>query len=346
MNIAVILRGDTYRFSLFTLTIISTLTLFYFASEFKENQDAFPDIKPITTQKFKEWGGQDPGIIKTGLYVTNFPSFDVRDGRFVMEGIVWFEFNASVTSLEMVSKFDFDKAKLIKKELLDSKIVGELLYVRYSVLLEFTNVLNYKYFPLDRHRVYLTIKNDFVTPQEMILRSYYTRAWFADNIVTLNWRYSEPGTYFGYIESLLDTSDRAKVDYTPIATFFFDFERASIRGGLLVLMIPALIFFLVLSTLLLCATSITTLILHVMGVITLFMYRLIVQGMAPEAGYFLLSDYVFLLSLVCALSVFLAELTNIVYKRDEHKLSVVRSSTLTFSSLFFLGGWFYLLLVW
>lgn len=344
MNVRMMLFDIKGRLILFFTTVILSIVLFYSALFKSHYKDPKSKIVAITPAQYREWG--QPAQITAGLYVTNFPAFDMLKKTYVLDCIVWFEFNVTVTSLERVSNFSFDKGTILVRELLDSKLIDEILYVRYGVRVEFTSALDYQYFPLDSHRIYLNMENELVSPKEMMFITYDSRLMLSSNIVTNNWRMVDFGTEYGFRESFMDAINLSKVDYTPIASFFFDFERSSLRKVSLIF-IPLLIaFFLALGAFLIHIKSFQVLGLPITAITAMLGYRFVIDGMSPVVGYFMLSDYIFMVVLCCSFIIFLSSLVVFLTEEEYAWKDAFRSLVMLFVSFIFLLGLYYFLYVW
>jgi len=348
VNIVSVLSNKFYRIGVLSLTVFLTLGIFYITLGMKPRLDPAPDIKPITPEKYNKWG-QYADILNVGLYITNFGVGDFAQGLFVIDSFVWIQFNPLVFSLDTVSQFSIDKGKILSKEFIEAIKVGEELIVRYRVRFEVKSNMNFKYFPLDSHRIYTTLKYDNLAPSEVIVKTTFSRTWFGHNAVSPNWLYGEPTADFGYLESHLDDRDQNNVALTSAAIIYFDFERATLRESLVVFGPYLIMLFIVLSSLLMGLPAFQMLIVTILGILGMILQRIIIGHISPLTSYFMLSDCVLFLVLSCALLVMIIEILSAVHQRQEtgtEWLNVARSSALTLASLLFLVGWFYLLYIW
>jgi hypothetical protein len=252
-----------------------------------------------------------------------------------------------VFSLETVGQFNFDKGRIILKEFIETTKLGEDVFVRYRVRFEVKSNLNFKYFPLDGHRLYIVLKNDLLAPSEVIITTYPTRTWFSKNAVSPNWFYTDPASDFGYIESQWDTRNKSNVDYTSAMVVYFDFDRATLRESTLVLFPLVVLLFIILGSLLIGFTPFQAIIIALLGIVGMIFYRSIINHMAPTTSYFMLGDLVFMLAIACALLVIIFEIMTAIYAEEEKSwFEALRGGVLTLASLIFLVGWFYLLYLW
>lgn len=347
MNIVSILNNKSYRISVFTLTSLLILGIFYITLGTKPRLDPAPDIKPLTPEKYNEWG-QYSDVLNLGVYIRNLGISDFSQGLFMVDAFFWVQFNPRVFSIDTVGSFSIDKGKILEKEFIESIKVKEDLFVRYRVRFEVKSNLNFRYYPLDGHRVYFSIKYENLAPSEVSLVTTYSRTWFGYNAVSTNWRYGEPACNYGYIESDLDTRDKKNLVRTTAATIYFDLERATLREAYVVLGPYLVMLLIILGALLMALTGYQMGIVVIMGILGMILHRIVVAHMSAITSYFLLSDCVFYLALICALLVLVMEIISAMNKHEEEMFAfeAMRGATLTIVSLIFLVGWFYLLYIW
>jgi hypothetical protein len=346
VNIVSVLNSKLYRVSVLALAALLTMVIFYITLGMKPRLDPAPDIKPITPAKYNEWA-QYADVLSMGVFITNFGVADFSQGLFIVDAFIWVQFNPLVFSLDTVSQFSIDKGKMVSKEFIEAIRVGEELFVRYRVRFEVKSNMNFKYYPLDSHRIYATIKYDNLAPSEVIVMTAFSRTWFGSNAVSPNWLYGEPAANFGYLEAHLDDRNLNNVVLTSAGTVFFDFERATLREAMVVFGPYIIMLFIILSSLLMGWASFQMIIITVVSILGMILQRIIIGHMSAITSYFILSDCVMFLALGCAFLVLMIEIISAVYEREETWwLDTVRSSALTLSSLLFLVGWFYLLYIW
>ena len=72
-------------------------------------------------------------IQKTGLFIKSFPVFDAIKNSFMVDSVVWFEFNGDEVMLETIDKFSFDNGKIMSKSPPDIKVVNGKIFAKYNV---------------------------------------------------------------------------------------------------------------------------------------------------------------------------------------------------------------------
>lgn len=308
--------------------------------------EKFPEIKSVTPEKIKEWGG-DPVVVDVGMYISNWVEFKIVENDFIFDGVIWFQFDPAVISLDTIGKFAFEKGEILKKSEPDTKLIEGRLFAEYKIRLKFTTTLSNQFFPLDDHRIYITMTNTFVSPAEMIFRSFQSDFVMSSKIEIPGWRNVDRAVRAGYEEERYDKFDDRKVVRYPSVLFALDFARSGIRLILLIFLPVFLIFFISLfwfgfepkdsrSIMMLTTSAITSLIA----------YRFVIQGLSPGGGYFLLSDHIFTFFLAMSFISFVLSLLWISYGKMNTWYIIVRGSIFIIFHLSVIGAWYYLLFLW
>jgi hypothetical protein len=345
VNIVSLISSVRYRISVLILTIICTCGIFYLTLGTRPRIDLKPDILPITPALYNQWG-QYADILNMGMYITNFAVSDFAQGLFMIDAYLWFEFDPQIFSLDTIEKFTVDKGSILEKKFIDAVKVEESIFVKYKTRFEVKSNLNFKYFPLDAHRLSIVVKYDNLAPSEVILTSFFTRTWFGYNAVSANWAYGQPVSDFGYIQTTLDSLDESSVSNCSAATVSFDFERLTIREAVVVILPFIVLLFIILASLSMMASGIQMLIIGILCILGMFIHNIVIRSMAPITSYYTLNDGIFLLVLGCAMLVIAFEVINAMYQEDTWWIDISKNVALTLSSLLFLVGWFYLLYLW
>ena len=113
-------KGNRYNavtpwFSIVMMVLTGSILMFVFYESvytFRANDNS-PPIISLTPQKLIEFGGI-PAPVDVGMYIRDFPEFDIVKGKFVVDITIWFRFNPQLVSLDRISKFMFEKAEIIK----------------------------------------------------------------------------------------------------------------------------------------------------------------------------------------------------------------------------------------
>jgi hypothetical protein len=204
--------------------------------------DPRPELQTISPAVYKEWGGK-PSVVVVGLYITDFPEFNVIKNSFIFDGVIWFEFDPALVSIEAISKFSFEKGEMLERSAPDSKSMDGKLFLQYHIRVRFSTNLNFAFFPFDDHRIYIALINRFVSPVEMIYDADLSNFSVAKTVFTAGWLPVDYAVTAGYAHANLNEFDqRKKINY-PKVVFSIDFQREGIQGILLIILPLILICF-------------------------------------------------------------------------------------------------------
>jgi len=266
------------------------------------------DLQPVTPQKINEYGGR-PDEIEIGLHIKSFSEFDIVKNTFIFSGILWFRLYPQTISLEELKNVTLMRGHFTYISEPAIQLQNKRMLVMYDVAGKFSNPINYKNFPIDSHRIYLGILHQGITPKEGIFTTSQRNFVFRPNLVHFGWQFANRNTETGMQVSHIDAyNEYTKREY-PTAIFSIDVTRASTRHiSSIMLPLLMLIYFVTLSF----STSFSTAIwISADGIAAIIAYRFVIENMSPSAGYYMISDYFFLLALVC---VFLLFICNVIDK--------------------------------
>ena len=336
------------QYQLLAFIITSSVVLFLGDQAIRRFQphERYPEVQSVTPEKLKEWGG-DPVLVEVGLYITNWHQFKIVDNLFVFDGVVWFQFDPALISLDTINKFSFEKGELQQKSEPSTKLIDGKLFAEYKIRLRFTTVLSHQSFPLDDHRIFISLVNTVVTPSEVIFRSYKSDFGVSKRIYIPAWYHVDRAVLTGYEEEPIDKFDARKNIRYPKAVFMMDFTRSGIRLILLIFLPVFLIFFISLfwfafdpkqeRAIMALATS---------SVTSLIAYRFVIQNMSPRVGYFLLSDHIFTFFLALAFISFVLALLWVKRGAMTKGMIIARGLTFVLFHSLFIIMWYYLLFIW
>jgi len=292
------------------LILISGLIIAWMLSKpivgFKST-DEYPEIVPLTPKKIIKFGGA-PSIVDIGMYIRDFSEFDMVKGIFVADLTLWFKFDPLVLSLDRIGKFTFDGAKILKKSKPYTKIESDKLVANYDMRIEFKGQLNYKNFPFDDHRVNFPLTNYFLTPSEANFESTESDFILNPKLKIAGWRYIDKGLKTGYVEYKLGIKG-SKIH--PRIVFYLDFARVGTRHIITILIPLIIVFFISLFTLTFdpYVFAISNIIsISIASISAVIAHRFIMESMSPKAGYFMISDKLFLLYLVVCSVIFVVNI--------------------------------------
>ena len=289
-----------YQLLFIALDMCCFMLLLIWRSSFFKTREQAPKLHPITPKSFKEFGGFSH-IIRTGLFIDAFIDFNMITNEFVFEGSVWFSFAPGVISIDSLEKFSFERGEILQKSEPNMKMIKGELHVQYNIRVKFKSPLNYKDFPLDDHKIFIVLRNQTVSPGEVIYESSRQTFAIKADVSNTGWKLMDRTVQFGYVESKLDPDQKEQLTY-PTIIFELGYARNSIRYALSIILPLALIFYIVLFSIsfrLISALAITS-----AGVTAILAYRFVIENLSPKTGYFMLSDYLFFLLLSATVSVF------------------------------------------
>lgn len=273
-----------------------------------QTDDSIPKLEPINTKKIVEFGPLAVKV-KIGLYIKNMPVFDIIKNDFLVDAIVWFEFNPDEIMLETVEKFSLDNGNIRYKSTPDIKIEGDKAFVKYNVVFDFKSDLEYYKFPLEDHRVSIIITNDFVTPDEMYFVVDQSSFQVKPLVFTTNWKILDTSIDSGYLKLPLDRQDFSKSAQNPKALFVINFIKASIRK-IMIIFIP--LFSAAYLSLFSFVMNISNIVgkfsLAISAVTALLGYRFVIEQIMPPVGYFTTTDSIFIFLLLFAFICFIFQL--------------------------------------
>jgi len=290
-------------------SIIVSWLLYIPLQQFK-SEDEFPALVSLTPQKILNFGGA-PSFVTVGMYIRDIPTFDIIEGHFVIDTNIWFRFDPRLVSLDRISQFTFDRAKILKRSEPYTRIEGNKLLARYDMRIEFNTTLNYDHFPLDDHQINFSITNFFLTPSDIVFQSSTKNLALNPKIQISGWKCIDKEIKTGFLEDKLDPNDPKSIIYNPRVVFSLDFARTGVRHIVSILLPLLLIFFISITTFTFNpygrngGNIISVSIASITAVIA---YRFVIDRMSPDVGYFMLSDYVFLFLLVSCCTIFVVNL--------------------------------------
>lgn len=337
------------QYQLVALLITSLIAVYisYRAITVYRPQEKMTQVLPITPQKIKEWGGE-PTTVQVGLFITNWHEFNVRDNIFIFDGVLWFQFDPALISLDTVDKFSFEKGELLYKSKPDTKLIDDKLFAEYEIRLRFTTNLNHKMFPLDDHRIFIVLLNRYVSPSDVIFQTNKSSFSSSKTVFIPDWQQIEYEVKSGYEEQDIDKRDERKIIRNPKVVFMIDFWRSGVSLIMLILLPIFLIFFIGLFSFSFDPTvaQMPIIIISTTALTSLVAYRFVIQGMSPRVGYFLLSDLFFTVFLAFAFIVFVVGVSVVKSGTLQRPLVVVRGVMFLAFHIFFIVLWYYLLMHW
>lgn len=306
------------------LTSLVMFILIYGALEDFKSKDEMPQLYHITPAKAREFGGT-PGKVTVGLQISSFSEFDILDNHFAFEGTIWFEFDPSTTSLDIIGKFSFEKGEITYISAPSTRIIGGKLFARYNVRVEMRNNLEHHLFPLNDHTIYIVLDNIFVSPSEIVFDSSVSHFILSKGIFLSGWTEHDRHVYTGYSKARLEQFNEENVIYNPRVIFAIDYRFRGIRQTLTILLPLLLIFFISIFSLAMEPVEYykTTLSISTGSITGLLAYRFVIENLSPKVGYFMLSDWLFFLFLTVSSIIFFLNTKTLSLTKREKEIATV-----------------------
>lgn len=332
------------------LVITLTIALIITYAPFKqfETLDPYPHLEPITPQMIWEEGGYAPVEVDVGLNISNFRKFDILKNEFIIDGILWFEFNPAKISLDTIDKFVCKNGTILKKSEPNVRLIGDKLFVEYAVRIQFVSKLEYKLFPFDDHRVYIAISNNYLLPTSVMFTGRVSTFTLSENIYIPGWYWVSKDVRYGYERKKLDEKDEKRVITNPKIIFSLDFKRSGVSEILLIFLPLFLVTFLGLFAFAFDSKEHSNRIIAIASamITALLGYKFVIQTISPKIGTFMLSDHIFLLFLTIAFITFVTSVLFVIIPKISKPILVMRSFIFIGFHIIFLVWWYYLLYVW
>jgi|SRR5579872_60408 len=268
-----------------------------------------------------------PTEVLVGITINDFSSFDITKNKFVMRCIIWFIFDPIFIPVDSINQFSIAKGTIIKKSAPDIIITKDKkAFAKYEVLAEFNSDLDYRYFPLDNHRIYILITNLTVAESDVIFKSQNSYLKIDDHLHTIDSRIFNLQARYGYLSSELIPGYKQTLVEHPVALFAFDYDKPGVRSTLLIIIPIILMFFMALFTLSLDPTTNYREIFGTsIGVLTsILTYRFVIESLSPQVDYFTMDDYIYIFVLLCAFGIFLFNSISIRSKEFTRTAKIIR----------------------
>lgn len=315
-------KMTTIIFIIFYLPIIFNITLKRF-----NTTDTIPQLKAINTEVLKQLG---PFTVRVnvGMFVKNFPVFDVSKNTFTIDSIIWFEYNPDEIMLDTIEKFSIDNGKITYKSPPDIKVSNGRIFVKYNVLFDLKTDLNFRKFPFEDHRLPIILSNDFVTPDEMFYVVDASSFQLSPTIAPAGWKVQDLNVDAGFLPLQLDRQDPSKKSESPKALFIINFMKASVRKTLIIFIpLLAMTFLSLMAFEMNVANVVGKFSLAITALTALLGYRFVIEQMMPQVSYFTSTDAIYLFLLIFCFINFLVQILITRYfmvataqeKHDEHK---------------------------
>lgn len=308
-----------------TITVIAALFIAKFNLEV--SSEPLPIIKTLNDKingKTLREITKDATIINTGIYLENFPKFNVSTETFVADCIVWFEFPKDKVPLNLIDKFSIEDGNIKKQSTPKISTHKNITTVRYHIRVDLKTPIYYNSFPFDDHRITIQINNRLMDAHKMRLSTEQDFFVISKNFHLPDWKIVEKNktsvtdTFSGFIYAPLKTKTQSSALLYPTAGFSFIINNTGWFGITIIFVPLFLLFFLALIGLLLSFDSYFRL-SGTAGIVTtiILTYRFNISGIAPKVGYLTQADKI---------HIFIALITSLilVYQVIVHRILAVK----------------------
>ena len=331
--------------SITVLVLLLGLLLYTPLTEYRIT-DPLPKIIPYIPKK-QSAGAETVVPVRTGMFIQNFPVFSILSNSFTADLIVWFEFDPSLITLETIQKFSFDRATIVRIAEADMKLKGKKLFVQYGVRLHFSTPLDHVLFPFNDHRLFITLKNEYVSPSELIFEAPRSSFIIDPNAHTSDWVIKDRSTQTGYFQERLDEFDSSQSIEYPAVIFAIDLAKKGFRKVFIIMLPLLLLFILSTFTFLMDVVNLSKSIISLStGTLTaIIAYRFVIEKIVPDVGYFTLTDHIYNLFLSIIFLIFIVNIFAVRHGKDDTMISALKVGTLLLTQLAILISFYVLLKV-
>ncbi len=280
-----------------------------------------------------------PANISTGFTINALPIFDITKNKFVIYGIVWFLYNPEQISPDIIDHFSLVKGNILKKSEADVRILNSWqIFAKYDIVAELASDIDYRYFPLDNHAIFITLTNLLLDRKIAVFNTENTafnildpayvkcRSCYGNSLI------KNLTAEYGYTKSqLIEYNENTFVEH-PTVVYSFSYIKPGVRSTLLIIIPILLMFFIALFPLSLDPTVNGKEIIGIsIGILTsILTYRFVIENLSPQVDYFCMSDYIYTFILGSVFLLFLFNMTSLRIERLTDKIKMIRLSILLF----------------
>lgn len=297
-----------FKFLVFVLLFFYIIGIFMLALSSFRSDDPVPEIKNISLNMRKQFRDL-ASKVRVGLTIRNFPSFDFVTNNFVVDAMIWFEFNKNEISLKTIDQFSFENSKIIfKSQPPYVSMRGDKILVRYDVMFDVKTDVSFHRYPLEDHTLSIVLTNNFISPNEMYFDDSVNAMSLiiSDKLFTSNWKPYSTQCVSGYSTLYFDQYDHSKKIRSPKTIFTIYFQKAGINKILLIFIPLFMAIFLALFSFLMSFNNYQGKpTMGITAITALLGYRFVIQQMSPTVGYFMLTDKIFIFLLLFAFFIFI-----------------------------------------
>lgn len=270
-----------------------------------EPHDAPISLIVYSPEELEQFGGAQR-VVKMGLFIRSFSKFDVVGNQFVIRGALWFQFNPAVVSQETIGHYTMTEGAVTQTSEHGPhvQLLGDKLLARYDITADFSTPLNYELFPFNDHLIQMSFTNNAAVAGELVFDAVAQDLVVEADASEFGWEQVLTRVRSGYSQVDLAQDDAATRVYYPQTVFALGFRQISLGNSLVVVLPLVLLFFTALFCFSVSNDPATTIPMAAATVAAMIGQRFVIQSMAPKVGYFMLSDYLYLLYFLAVFAVF------------------------------------------
>jgi hypothetical protein len=305
-------------------TILVGFFVYRWTTHFDTTDGQF-NIEYLTPKKTKAFDAIFAAPVAVGLTIKSFRKFDVLHNQFEFDSMVWFDFDPSIVSVNSVADFSFIRGEILYK----SKPIayahdGHIFLVYNNVHVAFTNPLNFKYFPVDDHRISIGLINNATQINELRYFVHNNDFVIKENLIGSGWHQFGQQVQTGYTTTHLENNDIVQ----PMALFTIDYGRGRNTRNSLIMILPMLILFFVALFSFAAKKFDSRLSIPIQSLVGLVAFRFVLEAISPIVGYFMYIDYLFVVFLLLIFILVLFGSMAIVIRKSISKFIIIALNAL------------------
>ncbi|MBM3892841.1 hypothetical protein FJ365_00380 [Candidatus Dependentiae bacterium] len=280
------------------LTII--ITSFYLMGIIYWQSQHFNSIDPVyVVQTLNAKEQRNTSLVQIGLHINNFPTFSFSKNTFTIDGILWFKFPSGAESIETLSNFGIQNASALNGNTLAFKSepiikrMGNDILLSYHIQAIIKTALDFKNFPLSKHRLDIIITNKNVSANELYFISNNDNVTISNELLLYSWQVMKASVKTGYTAAKLAPNNPQMGLTYPAAVFSINFDSIGFRD-LISLYFPMFVLFLIALFCLLIDIKDTARLGYVAATVPiLVLFRMVIDGVSPDAGSLTHVDFMY-----------------------------------------------------
>ncbi len=280
------------------LTII--VTALYLLSVVYWQSQNFNSIDPsYVIQTLTEKEQRYSSLVEIGLHINSFPTFSFSKNTFTIDGILWFKFPSGAESIETLSNFGIQNAAALNGNTLEFKSEPIIKRMEHKILLSYhiqamiKTSLNFKNFPLSKHRLDIIINNKNASANELYFISNNENITISNDLLLYSWQVMNATVKTGYTAAKLAPNNQQMQLTYPTAVFSINFDSIGFRD-LISLYFPMFVLFLIALFCLLIDIKDTARLGYVAATVPiLVLFRMVIDGVSPDVGSLTHIDFMY-----------------------------------------------------